>query len=194
MDAVSKFVRGAILDIGCGRAEIISYLQKEESVKYVGIDSNKELISDLKKRHSFVSFFPIDVDNENLPPYISESKFDTILLVAAIEHLRKPKRILGEASSILREDGRLIITTATPTGERIHNILAILGLTSRQAVEEHSRAAQSSYSYQDLLDLSLPLGYDVEIFQRFEFGFNQLMVLRKRTGACQHRSKCHATC
>lgn len=190
MKMVSKLTRGAILDIGCGRAEIIHYLQKEESTNYVGIDSNKELISDLKKRYSPVAFYPIDVDEERLPPFVTGSKFDTILLLAVIEHLRKPERMLKEALSILREGGRLIITTATPTGERIHNVLAIIGFTSKKAVEEHYRAAQPSYSHRDLLDLSLPLGYDVEIFQKFEFGFNQLLVLRKGAGTCQQRTTC----
>jgi 2-polyprenyl-3-methyl-5-hydroxy-6-metoxy-1,4-benzoquinol methylase len=175
-----KYARGAILDVGCGPAEIVHYLHSGQCTRYVGIDANSDMIERLRRRYRSLSFFLVDVDNDDLPPIVSKSKFDTILLIAVVEHLRSPERILRKASALLKNDGRLIITTATPFGELIHNIFAVIGLTSKEAVKEHRRAARSSYSYQDLFDLSMLSGFEVEVHRRFELGLNQLAVLRKR--------------
>ena len=186
LEMVSKYTSGAILDVGCGPADIVHFLygerhfHSEGRAQYIGIDVSRELVEDLKKKYPSLTFFSLDVDNEDLPPHVSRSRFDTILLVAVIEHLKNPEKVLMKASNLLRDNGRLIITTATPIGERIHNVLAVIGLTSKEAVKEHKRAARAAYSFQNLTDLFGPSGLEIEFYQRFEFGLNQMVVLRKR--------------
>lgn len=178
---VSEYASGVILDVGCGPAEIVRYLRNENQISYVGIDTNKEMIEKLKRKYPSLNFYLVDVDHDDLPSPVSNSKFDTILLIAVIEHLKCPERLLRKASELLNYNGKLIVTTATPNGEHVHNILAIFGITSREAVREHKSAARSAYSFQAMSDLILPFGFQVEAYRKFEFGLNQMVVFRKNS-------------
>lgn len=174
LSMVRKYAKGTILDVGCGYD--VQHLCSKGS-KYVGVDINKSLLESLRTRYPWLTFLCVDVDNEDLPP-LSDTKFDTILLVALIEHLANPQRILRQISRLLKADGKLVITTATPLGDCIHNLLALWGLTSKHALKDH----KTFYSRQDLAELLTPLGFDIDVYQKFELGLNQLVVCKKSAG------------
>ncbi|MDR1992693.1 MAG: class I SAM-dependent methyltransferase [Nitrososphaerota archaeon] len=178
---VSKLASGTVLDVGCGPAEIINYFPKESKVRYIGIDTDEEQITVLIKNYPSLDFFWVNVDEQNLPSPVLTLTFDTVLLIAVIEHLKRPEVLLGQLSGIVKCSGKLIITTATPTGEFIHNILAIFGLTSFEAVREHKTSAHASYSVSDMARLVAPFGFKLEKQCSFEFGLNQVVVFTKVT-------------
>jgi 2-polyprenyl-3-methyl-5-hydroxy-6-metoxy-1,4-benzoquinol methylase len=174
----SEYLRGTVLDIGCGPADITQYLPNQ-SIKYVGVDVNKKEIEALKQSKPAFDFFWVDVDKENLPLEASKYRFNTVLLLAVIEHLKYPDKLLEEVKNLMTDDGRLIISTSTPTGEIVHNMLAIFGLTSAEAVREHKTAAHSSYSFKQLCNLILKCGFEIETYKHFELGLNQIIVFKK---------------
>lgn len=176
---VSKLSFGTVLDVGCGPADIIHYFPEKNNVKYVGIDINKQQISNLNKQYPSLDFFWVDVDTQNLPLPVLTLSFDTVLLIAVIEHLKYPEILLEQLSKIVNCNGKLIITTATPTGEHVHNILALFGLTSLEAIQEHKTSAHASYSTQQLSMLVTPFGFKLEGKYKFEFGLNQVIVFTK---------------
>jgi 2-polyprenyl-3-methyl-5-hydroxy-6-metoxy-1,4-benzoquinol methylase len=110
---------------------------------------------------------------------VSSQFFDTVLLIAVIEHLKKPEKLLSQLSKIVKIGGKLIMTTATPTGEHVHNLLALFGLTSFEAIQEHKTSAHASYSTRQLLDLVKPFGFELKEYHKFEFGLNQVAVFTK---------------
>jgi len=176
LGVIAKYIKGTILDIGCGPGEIVQHLNNKESTKYVGVDIKKRLVENLQNRYPWLTFLCVDVDNEDLPLPMSETKFDTILLLAVIEHLANPKRILKQVSGLLRDEGKLIITTCTPFGGRIHKLISILGLTGKKAMKAH----RGFYSRRDLATLLTPFGLYINVYQKFELGLNQLIVCKKR--------------
>lgn len=171
-----NYLKGDVLDIGCGSAseDIIRLLNSEQ--KYVGIDLN--LNADQEKRlskiHQNYEFYSLNLECENIP---TNDKFDTILMLAFIEHLKDPSNMLKECYNLLKENGKMIITTPTPFGNKVHSLLSIFGLTCKSAVEHHVHI----YSYKAIKDLLQDFGFSICQYKTFELGANQIICAEKRT-------------
>jgi 2-polyprenyl-3-methyl-5-hydroxy-6-metoxy-1,4-benzoquinol methylase len=166
---VKPYLKGNILDIGCGRANLIHFL--DENQHYIGIDLNKKLLIQLKEGYPKYKFYERDAENGiNL-----DGKFDTITMIALIEHIKNPANMLRQSHDLLADDGDLVITTPTPLGDKLHKIGAKFGLTSKSAVEAHVKI----YTHEDLQSLLNSFGLNIYIYQKFEFVMNQMCVARK---------------
>jgi SAM-dependent methyltransferase len=172
-ELVSRYVRGDVLDIGCGLGTIIPFLDAGQ--RYVGIEISQEFVAYLSQRFPQRRFYSRNVDEE--PLGLGDEGFDTVLLVAVIEHLAHPERVLAEIQKVLRPGGFLIITTPTLWGQRIHRLGAKLGLFHPHAVAGHMRA----YDYAAMRDLVRRVGLEIVEHGRFELGFNQLFICRVPT-------------
>jgi SAM-dependent methyltransferase len=131
------------------------------------------LVSALQRRFSKYRFYCRDVDNE--PLSLGDQEFDTVMVVAVIEHLAHPERVLQEARSYLRPRGLLIITTPTPIGHVIHRVGARLGLFSLESAKDH----KMMYDFDALSLLLKRSGFQVVKYEKFELGANQLFVCMK---------------
>jgi len=168
IEIVKPYLKGDILDIGCGSADLVKFLN--ESQYCCGIDINKTLIEDLKMKYP-QNFYCINIDEEEISIDII---FDTITMIAVIEHLKNPRNILQQCRSLLKNGGYLVITTPTPFGDKIHKIGARLGLTSKEAVKEHYKI----YPYEDMKNLLASCRFELQKYQKFELGMNQMFVCR----------------
>ena len=168
--AIQPFIQGAVLDIGCGIA--VTALSLEAAHRYVGVDVNAALVVDMRRRFPQYEFHCCDVDREPLP--VGDQRFNTVLLVAVLEHLTNPGWVLEQVADCLHPAGRLVITTPTPLGLRLHRWGARLGLFHPHAAEEHQRA----YERRALETLLAAHGFRVVLYRRFELGANQLVVGR----------------
>lgn len=166
---VKPYLKGDMLDIGCGPADLIHFLDEDQH--YIGIESNKKVVIQLKERYPKYEFYERDVENGiNL-----DGEFNTITMIAVIEHIKNPANVLRQSHDLLTDDGDLVITTPTPLGDTLHKMGAKFGLTSKAAVEEHVKI----YSYEDLQSLLNSFGLNIYLYQKFEFGLNQMCVARK---------------
>ncbi len=110
-------------------------------------------------------------DNEiklKLPP------FDTIVMAALLEHLRCPAIALQNIRRMMQSDAKLILTTPTPLGGKLHWLGCQVGLAHREAAEEHVRF----YDYRALQLLFETAGFLIERYNKFLFGLNQLVIVR----------------
>lgn len=110
-----------------------------------------------------------------------ERQFDTILLLAVIEHLKNPDRILSQIPRYLKPDGKLLITTPSPMGDVIHTIGARIGLFSMEAVQGH----ESIFTCDALRACLERDGLDVIYYKSFLLGGNQLFVCKPLAGSEQ---------
>ncbi len=164
---IRPYLRGRILDLGCGDGSLITFLPPHHS--YVGVDRPKT-VKVLRRRYPLHDFFAADLDDGLAIP--SWYTFDTVVLCAVIEHLQSPGIILDQIGPVLAEDGDLIVTTPTPPGERLHHLGVVLGLFSHFAGLEHVRI----YTREELESLLHEHGLALRQYQTFEFGLNQLVV------------------
>lgn len=101
-EKMNRFVKGdLILDIGSNEGNINKMLRAK-------FNDKKIFSMDLKRG----SDFRIDLDN---PKNISQ-KFDMIIAGEVIEHLKSPMNFLEYCKSLLKKNGRLILTTPNAIG------------------------------------------------------------------------------
>lgn len=165
--AVAPFLQGDVLDLGCGFAEILPWLKPGQA--YVGVESHPVIIDWLALNQPGYSFYQQDLDFEDLHV---PGKYDTILMIAVIEHLENPQRVLQQVPAYLKPGGRLVVTTPTPLGDMIHGIGARVGLFSKFAVDEH----ETIFTRETLTPLLAACRLKVQVYRHFLLGGNQLAV------------------
>jgi cyclopropane fatty-acyl-phospholipid synthase-like methyltransferase len=99
---INRFISGnEILDIGSSEGEIHKLLVKSNPKKiFYSLDLDKN------------ANYKIDLNN----PKKINKKFDTVIAGEIIEHLESPIKFIRYCKTLLKKNGRLIITTPNATG------------------------------------------------------------------------------
>lgn len=163
------FVQGSVLDLGCGAAEILELLPK--GTHYVGVDSHPGVIGWLGENRRGPDYYQADVETDRLT---LADRFETILMLALLEHLTDPVAALRFARRHAQPSGRLILTTPTRMGMAVHTLLAKLNLVSRFAAAEHVRA----YDRDAIGRLLSESGLELIKYRTFLLGGNQLCICK----------------
>ena len=176
LSRVSKHLGVEVLDAGCGHGELLDYLPAHvQSVTL--LDRSPERLPRLQTRvargtvEAKFLLGDIAVGEVALPG----ASFDTVVMAALLEHLKIPGAALREARRLLKSGGSLVLTTPTPLGGRLHAWGSRLGLTYREAADEH----EGFFEYEGLKRLLNEEGLICERYERFLLGMNQLVVARK---------------
>lgn len=165
--AARPYLRGAVLDLGCSDGWLAARLPAEQA--YLGVERSPDTIAWLEAHYPGRRFLRRDLDRDDLA--LTE-RFDTIVLLAILEHLRDPDRVLRQLAGCLRPAGRVVLTTPTPPGDRVHQIGARLGLFSRAAMDEHATIFNRA-SLEPRLERN---GLRLVHYRTFLLGGNQLGV------------------
>ena len=160
-----------VLDLGCGLTDLPSRLPS-----YVGCDQSPEILLVQRARFPSAVFFEWDFAESDAPVGLAaQGPFDVVLLLAVLEHVEKPHRLVARAVSLLGPGGRLVVTTPHPLGRLPLETGAALGLLSPHARDEHEtllgRAA--------LEEAGRSAGVSLVLYRRFLLGLNQLAVFSR---------------
>jgi 2-polyprenyl-3-methyl-5-hydroxy-6-metoxy-1,4-benzoquinol methylase len=96
-----------VLDIGCGEGVLASEI-KQNGNRVTGID----LLPSVEHESELEEYFSADLD-EGIRPVIDAlngKRFDRVLLLDILEHLRRPEDLLAECQEVLARDGQLIVS------------------------------------------------------------------------------------
>jgi len=159
--AASPYIRGRVLDFGCGVGALSELCTAAD---YHGVDRDEESVIIARSK------YPESTFDTRLSPDVT---YDTIVMLAVIEHLQNPKETLSDFRTMLADGGRIVVTTPHPRVDRIHHIGSKIGLFSCDANEEH----ECLYSLEGMKDLAESAGLGVIAHKRFLLGVNQLFVL-----------------
>jgi 2-polyprenyl-3-methyl-5-hydroxy-6-metoxy-1,4-benzoquinol methylase len=168
IDAALPFLRGLVLDFGCGTGELVKHWDRRN---YVGLDIDGPSLEQAQRRFPGVSFHR--GLNESLPLLRHQAPFDTVVGLAVVEHLPDIETVLSQLLSLLHRGGQLVLTSPHPAFEWIHTAGAKVGLFSREAHEEHDTLLNRVLMKQ----VAERVGARVVYYTRFLFGANQLFVL-----------------
>jgi len=113
---IKKWSKFQILDVGCGRGEVI-YLAAKNGYRGYGIDNSPEAVNlSLRYKHLLSkkeksNYIIKKMDAKNLK--FKNGYFDTVLALDITEHLydRELEEFLREANRVLCSNGKLIIHT-----------------------------------------------------------------------------------
>lgn len=106
-----------ILDLGCGRGDLVFYLSKKEGAKVVGIDYSDDAIAIAKK---VLGKQAAEIKKNAIFKVMSAKKlsfpdnhFDTVVSIDVFEHIYKEEleEVMGEISRVLKRGGTLLIRT-----------------------------------------------------------------------------------
>jgi 2-polyprenyl-3-methyl-5-hydroxy-6-metoxy-1,4-benzoquinol methylase len=163
INTAAPYLNGRVLDVGCGTGALAA---KVKTDKYFGTDIDEYSLNKAK------STFPDHHFGKNLPP-VSE-KFDTIVILAVIEHIKLPSVFLLNLSQRLKsvKHARIICTTPHPSMDWIHNIGSRIGIFSREANKEHEKLLDR----EALSSLATAAELKMAIYKPFLFGANQLVI------------------
>ena len=157
-----------ILDVGCDDGALLGLLPAFSL--YVGVDSREDLVHRDQQRlgRDNASFIRAEFPDLAWPGPL----FDRVVLTAVLEHLDGLGPVLLKLGSLVSDGGLLLITTPAPASHLILRAGAAVRLFARDSLAEHKR-------YYRKVDFARLLGWRLECYRRFEFGLNQLVVLRR---------------
>jgi ubiquinone/menaquinone biosynthesis C-methylase UbiE len=161
-----RFVRGRLLDVGCGRNLLVrSYPQAGVGV---GVD-----VFDWRAGALILN------DTSRLP--FLDRSFDTVTILAALNHIPNRDAVLTDVRRVLRDDGQVVLTMIPPVLSTIgHRVLWWYG-------EDWTRGMADGEVYgftpRQIRALLNGAGFTLERHTRFLYRLNHLYVFRKKRDA-----------
>jgi SAM-dependent methyltransferase len=158
--AVLPFIRGRLLDIGCGMNTLVKAYGNG-----IGVD--------------VYDWGSVDyvVENSAVIPF-ADASFDTITIVAALNHMPNREEVLAESRRLLTADGRIIVTMITPKVSAAWHFLRSPWDADQQ---ERGMAAGETFGFtaKQLVGLVSRQGFTLATRKRFMLRLNSLYVFKK---------------
>ena len=162
--AVLPHVSGRLLDVGCGSNRLVRHYANG-----VGIDVYPWPGADF-----------VVPDTATLQ--WESGSFDTITIIAALNHIPNRVAVLNECKRLLRPGGRVVITMLTPRTSRVWH-----WLRAPWDSDQRERGMQPGEVYgftsNQLLDLFKRAGFTLLSSRRFMLGLNRVYVFGLDTTA-----------
>ncbi len=170
---------GEVLDIGCGTFPgflLAAPFQKKVGVDQIRSDWADELYGD---QHQNLKIIHADLAGTIQLPFPNQ-QFDCITSLACIEHLEPESlpSLFREMHRLLKPGGQVVLTTPHAFANIPLQIMAWLGLVSKEEIEEH----KSLFFHHHILSLFEKSQFSSEAIsvQGFQFGLNILAVARQQ--------------
>ena len=158
---VLPYLEGSLLDIGCGTNKLV----RSYSGKGIGTD--------------VYQWGDVDVivkDAAKLP--FDDKTFDTITMVATLNHIPNRTQVLLEAKRVLKDSGKLIVTMIPPKISRVWH-----GIRKPWDADQSERGMKEGevwgFSKPELKELLFKSGFQTIEEGSFNLGMNQFFVLKK---------------
>lgn len=98
-----------VLEVGAGSGSITKHLILTSKCDVVALEINPASVAKLRKLTSAV--YSLDLNDADWPKQLSsEDKFDVVIAADVLEHLYDPWTVLKGMTSLLREDGSIILS------------------------------------------------------------------------------------
>ncbi len=154
-------IKGRVLELGCSASGLSRMLAQGF---WVGLDFDLPVV----KEYSAYVGKPAVVGKENLP--FLNGSFETVLMLDFLEHVEDDLLLLKEASRVLKEGGRLLLSVPRSGKLFIIFIRKILGL--KKEVYGHRR---EGYTLEQLRKMLAEAGFEIEEVRKHTGFFLELL-------------------
>lgn len=100
------YIGKKILEVGCGIGNLTFYLQHLGNLSC--IDISEHYLLHMRIDYPQVRFYKYDISDEKVK-CLKEERFDTIVCINVLEHVKDDKKALLNTFEILQSDGRLLL-------------------------------------------------------------------------------------
>jgi len=161
IDIVLPHIEGRLLDIGCGMNELVERYPDDG----IGIDvyqwGNVDILVE---------------DSSDLP--FDDRSFDTVTVLAALNHIPNRTEVLKEIHRVLKENGKFLMTMIPPAISRVWHILR-----EPWDIDQHERGMVDGEVYgirqKEVRRLLEESGFSIYVEKRFMLGINCFTGARK---------------
>lgn len=162
IQTVLPYITGRLLDIGCGTNELVKAYPREG----VGVDvypwGNVDLV----------------VEDSSRLPFNSED-FETVTIIATLNHIPNREAVLAEARRVLRPYGRIIVTMISPKLSAIWHFLR-----RPWDADQRERGMKPGEVFglapKEVRRLLSEAGYTILFERKFMLGINRMTVAEKQ--------------
>ncbi len=168
--------RGLVLDIGCGRNELVRRYRAGEKPA-VGID--------------LFSWPGIDLRGDTVRLPFADKAFETVSLLACLNHISPAKRdpALQEIRRVLKDEGRILISMLSPwIGYVTHKVRRRVDFD--QVFRGMGEQEEYGLSGTEMRGLLVRNGFHLVEIIPFVFRLNRLYVAAKRDWMIHGREEC----
>ena len=160
--------RSTVCDLGCGAgAPFLNYIESR-LLSGTGLDEHVG-----QSPQENISVVRADI-TAKLP--LEAGQFDHVTMLAVLEHLTEPTRLLAEAYRILRPGGSLIMTWPSPAVDPFLEVLTRIKLVHDElGFDQH----QPRIPTEKLKEMLRGIGFTRFEDGRFEMGLNNWLVAHK---------------
>jgi len=155
------YVRGRLLDVGCGFNNL---------VREYGSGTGADV-------HPWPGVDVIIPDAGRLP--FREGSFDTVTMIAVLNHVPHRREALVEARRVLGPSGRLLVTMIGPVVGRVAHLLFVRDERQRGGMKAGELLGMRPREVRTLL---FDAGFEIVDEAPFEFGLNRLYIATKSSG------------
>jgi SAM-dependent methyltransferase len=160
IDYALHFVHGDLLDVGCGRNNLVK--------KYAGFGVGVDVFDWLEGA--------LILKDTSRLPFLDHS-FDTVTVLAALNHIPNREDVLTEIRRVLRPNGRLVMTMLTPVLSAIGHKL--LWWYSDDWVRGMGEGEVYGFTPQQMTDMAASHQFELLDHRRFLYRLNHLYIFRK---------------
>ena len=161
INKIKPLIKGYLLDIGCGTNKLVRQYKNG-----LGIDV-----------YQFGDADMILEDTSQTP--FEDKLFDTITIIASLNHIPNREEVLREVHRILKDDGQLIITMIPDTISKIWH--KIRGPWDKDQTERSMKEGEvygmSALDVKNILDNN---NFEIKSIKKFMFRINNIFIAKKK--------------
>jgi SAM-dependent methyltransferase len=158
---VLPHISGKLLDLGCGTNKLVAQYNRDG----IGVDVYQWGGVDL-----------LIEDSSKLP--FSDGTFDTVTIIAALNHIPNRKEALQDVYRVLKKDGRIIITMIPPAISRIWH-----AMRRPWDADQKRRGMRDGEVYgmtsKEVVLLCAQAGFTLCLKKKFMLGINSMYIFKK---------------
>jgi SAM-dependent methyltransferase len=160
---------GVVVDLGCDHEQTLMKRLQPQMELVIGLDTvvKNQWVAKGFDRGNY-QLVKADI-TKKLP--LKANVADAVTMLAVLEHLPGPEKVVQEAYRILKPGGVFLVTVPAPASEPILEFLAKIGLVRPDMIDQHE-----TYFTHDLLrQIARQAGFSQVQVESWELGCNTFM-------------------
>jgi ubiquinone/menaquinone biosynthesis C-methylase UbiE len=160
--------KGVLVDLGCDEEQVLVKRVAPMMKRTIGLDI---VVKDaVVKLHNGVTYEVKKADLTKKFP-LADKTADVVTMLAVLEHLPKPERVVKEAFRVLKPGGVFLVTVPSQMSEPILEFLAKIGLVRDEMIDQH----ETYFTHELLRKVAQDAGFKKVEVSSWELGCNTFM-------------------